>query len=262
MTLTMVTQTLWPPNHEMHLVATGTYSDVCDPSPVLNAGSMVSSNEPLNSTGDGDTEADWSVVDNGDGTFAVYVRAERKGNSDGRIYTITPSAIDGSTNTSPAVSSTVSVVHDQGTTADAGSGGNGNGKGKGKGRSKLVVPQQIVNGSGLLTLDGVLDGPQVAGALAAQGVAKFDLHQNYPNPFNPETIIQYTLTEASAVRLVIYNLTGQQVRELVNTSQGAGLYAVRWDGNDAAGQQVTSGLYLYRLEAGSQVAMRKMLLLK
>ena len=85
---------------------------------------------------------------------------------------------------------------------------------------------------------------------------------NYPNPFNPETTIRYILPEASGVRLAIYNVLGQQVRVLVDAAQGAGVYGVQWDGRDAFGSQVSSGMYLYRLETGADVAVRKMILAK
>jgi flagellar hook assembly protein FlgD len=90
----------------------------------------------------------------------------------------------------------------------------------------------------------------------------FTLSQNHPNPFNPETVIGYSLAEASNVQLAIYNIVGQEVRMLVNNSQAPGQYQVRWDGQDALGRQVTSGVYIYRLIAGSQLEMRKMILLK
>jgi len=85
---------------------------------------------------------------------------------------------------------------------------------------------------------------------------------NYPNPFNPETVIKYALPEGADVRLVIYNTLGQQVRELVNRSQAPGQYQVRWDSRDAMGRQVSSGVYFYRLVAGSNVATKRMMLLK
>ena len=88
------------------------------------------------------------------------------------------------------------------------------------------------------------------------------LEQNHPNPFNPETVIKYNLPEDVSVRLVVYNVLGQEVRELVNAAQTAGVYAVRWNGQDDLGRQVSSGLYLYRLEAGANVVMKKMLLMK
>lgn len=86
----------------------------------------------------------------------------------------------------------------------------------------------------------------------------FGLDQNHPNPFNPSTTIGYTLPEAANVRLVIYNVLGQEVRELVNDVQSAGRHQVRWDGRDAFGRQVATGLYISRLVAGTDIAIRKM----
>ena len=88
------------------------------------------------------------------------------------------------------------------------------------------------------------------------------LVQNYPNPFNPATQIAYELPEAGEVRLTIYNALGQEVRVLAQGRQEAGYYRVTWDGKDAAGRQVSSGLYFYRLTSGSFAETRKMLLLK
>ena len=85
---------------------------------------------------------------------------------------------------------------------------------------------------------------------------------NYPNPFNPSTTIRYTLPEASNVRLIIYNILGQQVRTLVNTAQSRGIYSVQWDGRDAYGRQAATGVYIYRLEASANVATRNMVFAK
>lgn len=83
-----------------------------------------------------------------------------------------------------------------------------------------------------------------------------------PNPFNPSTLIGYQLPEAGMVRLAIYNLIGQEVRELVNDRWNAGSFAATWDGTDALGRRVASGMYLYRIQAGSFSATKRMLLLK
>lgn len=100
---------IWPPNHQMVRVASGIAAmDACDQAVAL--GVTVVSNEPVNGTGDGDTAPDWNVVTNPDGTFDVFVRAERAGSGTGRIYTITVSALDASSNTSSR-SGTVSVPH-------------------------------------------------------------------------------------------------------------------------------------------------------
>lgn len=95
---------------EMHRVAARiSASDGCDLSPSLTV--TVTSNEPQNGLGDGDTSPDWEVVSNGDGTFDVWVRAERSGTGHGRVYTITATATDGSGNAISS-SATVTVPHD------------------------------------------------------------------------------------------------------------------------------------------------------
>lgn len=106
------TTELWPPNHTMHTVAAGISAvDDTDPNPSVEI--TVVSSEPDDGLGDGDTPNDWAVIDNGDGTYDVQVRAERAGNGDGRIYTITVTATDAYGNTA-VVSGEVSVSHSQG----------------------------------------------------------------------------------------------------------------------------------------------------
>lgn len=90
----------------------------------------------------------------------------------------------------------------------------------------------------------------------------FALAQNYPNPFNPSTEIAFDLPAASNVELSIYNVLGQEVRTLLNASMEAGNHSVTWDGRDGRGSQVSSGVYFYRITAGSFNATKKMLLLK
>jgi len=85
---------------------------------------------------------------------------------------------------------------------------------------------------------------------------------NFPNLFNPNTTIAYHLDEASPVWLTIYNSMGQQVRTLVQTYQLSGYYEVEWNGRDASGRPVSSGLYLYRLVNRAGVYNGRMLLLK
>ncbi len=90
----------------------------------------------------------------------------------------------------------------------------------------------------------------------------YALGGNFPNPFNPETQIHYQLPEAADVSLVVYNLLGQEVRVLVQERQDAGFCRVVWDGRDALGRSVSSGVYLTRMASGGFSSVRKMLMLK
>jgi hypothetical protein len=91
----------------------------------------------------------------------------------------------------------------------------------------------------------------------------FRLEQNYPNPFNPTTNIVYELRRSADVKLTIYNLLGQRVAVLLDKkTQIAGKHSVQWDGRDEAGNLVSSGLYIYKIEAGDFTQARKMLLMK
>ncbi len=84
----------------------------------------------------------------------------------------------------------------------------------------------------------------------------------YPNPFNPSTTISYDLPSDALISIVIYDATGQVVRQLVNEQRFAGRYQVRWDAKDNLGRSVGSGVYIAKVEAGSFSASQKMLLLK
>ncbi len=86
---------------------------------------------------------------------------------------------------------------------------------------------------------------------------EFRLEQNFPNPFNPKTAIRFQVSGASDVKLVVYDLLGREVAVLVNEKREAGRYQ---DSFDATG--LASGVYIYRLTAGSSVAARMMLLLR
>ena len=88
------------------------------------------------------------------------------------------------------------------------------------------------------------------------------LLQNYPNPFNPSTEIRYVLAVQSDVSLEVYDLLGRHVRSLASGMEAAGLHTVSWDGRDAAGREVSSGLYFYRLRTAGAVQARRMMLLR
>ncbi len=113
-------------------------------------------------------------------------------------------------------------------------------------------------------LNGVLAFFGKAGQPVGAPVAKVSfLAQNTPNPFNPTTTISYSLASAGRVTLRIYDVAGRLVRTLVDDDHApAGSREATWDGRDNSGATVASGVYFYRLEAGSFVSTKKMLLLK
>ena len=88
------------------------------------------------------------------------------------------------------------------------------------------------------------------------------LHQNYPNPFNPSTEIRFDIPTAREVRLEIYNQLGQTIRTLVDQRMKAGAYTFKWNGADARGNSVASGVYFFNLDAGNFSQIRKMTLVK
>lgn len=91
---------------------------------------------------------------------------------------------------------------------------------------------------------------------------EFVLHQNYPNPFNPETSIEYQLPRAGHVKIVVYNLRGQEVRKLIDKSHNTGNYNLTWNGRDNLGQAVRSGVYFYQIQAEGFAETKKMILLQ
>jgi hypothetical protein len=84
---------------------------------------------------------------------------------------------------------------------------------------------------------------------------RHSLSQNYPNPFNPSTTIRYELPKASQVSLAVYDILGRRVSVLVNDKRDAGVHEVKFDGT-----RLTSGVYFYRLQAGSFVETKKLVL--
>jgi hypothetical protein len=86
---------------------------------------------------------------------------------------------------------------------------------------------------------------------------QFTLNQNYPNPFNPATIISYSIPISSNVKLQVYDVLGNLVVTLVDESQEVGSYAVTFNAN-----ALSNGIYYYKIQSGSYVSVKKMLLLK
>ncbi len=121
-----------------------------------------------------------------------------------------------------------------------------------------VYPDIVWSGHGnsarLDNLSTTKDGSMTPGS--------FRLAQNYPNPFNPTTVISFSLESPGRVDLAIYNLLGQSIRTLINANMQAGDHETVWDGTDDNGMPVSSGVYFYRLQAGSFSKTMKMMLMK
>lgn len=116
-----------------------------------------------------------------------------------------------------------------------------------------INADEEIGGSALITIESPAENSLPT---------KFSLFQNYPNPFNPETTIKYQLPQQCQVKLVVYNMLGQEIRTLVNKQQEAGYFQIRWDGLDEQGYQVTTGIYFYKFEAGDFISIKKMLVTK
>ncbi|HTX19170.1 MAG TPA: T9SS type A sorting domain-containing protein [Bacteroidota bacterium] len=110
----------------------------------------------------------------------------------------------------------------------------------------------IVNGGGTLKIPVTLVPKESSGV-----PRKFFVEQNYPNPFNPTTLISYGIPKDEYVSVKVFNILGQEVRTIVAEKQSAGVYSFSFDGSG-----LSSGVYLYRIQAGSSVDIKRMMLLK
>ena len=129
---------------------------------------------------------------------------------------------------------------------------------------KWLALMRIENDGSLVFQQGIANLERILASLIPQKTA---LLANYPNPFNPETWIPYHLAQSAVVTLTIYAADGPLVRTLDLGHQPVGNYQSRnraayWDGKNAVGEAVASGLYFYTLKAGDFTATRKMLILK
>ncbi len=138
----------------------------------------------------------------------------------------------------------------------------------------LAVMQQEIVDTVIMTVQshgdpGVIQAGSLTVTLEPVGIAEsgvpptaYQLTQNTPNPFAAATTISYQLPKASEVSLKIYDATGRVVRTLVDESRKAGYYTAYWDGRDAQGVEVPTGVYFYRFRADGYREIRKMILLK
>ena len=125
---------------------------------------------------------------------------------------------------------------------------------------EMKDPTEKANVSGVVTINE--SAPSTVELNVQALPYKYDLSQNYPNPFNPTTTIKYQIPEQAKISLVVYNQLGQVVKTLVSQEQDAGYYKVRWSGDNNFGRKVASGVYLFRIQAGSFVSVKKMVFLK
>jgi hypothetical protein len=90
----------------------------------------------------------------------------------------------------------------------------------------------------------------------------FAVDQNFPNPFNPETTIKFAIPENANVTIEIFDILGKRINTIVNEFKTAASYQVKWNGTDASCKKVTSGIYIYRVQAGKFTATKKMVMVK
>ncbi len=121
-----------------------------------------------------------------------------------------------------------------------------------------VLMIEVSDGELTAVSNKVIKVSDIVTGIEEEGIPKeFKLLQNFPNPFNPTTVIKYGLPKEAHVRLTIYNVLGQEVMTLVNKNQSAGYHNVTFDATD-----LNAGIYIYKLEAGDYVSIKKMILVK
>jgi hypothetical protein len=134
--------------------------------------------------------------------------------------------------------------------------------------SGFLSPGDNQNGASFTLIAVLADGTVISVPTGVEQLVRdipdsYTLSQNYPNPFNPTTTIRFSLPKESSVRLDIYNMLGQRVATLIDNEQyGAGVYNLVWDARDAMGRPVSSGMYIYQLQADGFKQTMTMMLLK
>jgi hypothetical protein len=123
-----------------------------------------------------------------------------------------------------------------------------------RGSHLVIILPQLADGEHVAGVSPIVSGvpTQHAPHLAPE------LYQNVPNPVTSETMIRYRVSEAADVDLAVYNVLGEKVAELVEERKDPGTYEAYWNGRDAAGREVASGVYFYRLNVGDATRVRKL----
>ncbi len=222
---------LWPPNHKLHEIGvTVSATDIVDAIVSVSATAVSTETDDAKGNGDGKTTGDIRSVDpNGESTE--------------------------SSNDVPEV--VFDPVLDQLYLRAERAGGGGD--------RYYAVTVMATDGSGnrAVMRDSVYvaHDNRVAKRVASVPV-DYELLPNAPNPFNPSTLIRFTLPEATGVQLELFDVLGRSVRVLSEGVFPAGFHVREWNGTDASGHQVASGIYFARFKAGEYRAIRRMLLLR
>ena len=208
----------------------------------LNASGTVQWSKAIGGSGD---DGAYSIVQTTDGGFALAGYTKSFGSGSGDFYIVkldsngfTCGDITSLTSTATAPSPTITTPNSTVITLNP----------------IITSPTPTVSFGGTITDICSLVGIEQD---ANEIPASFDLHQNYPNPFNPSTSISFNLPSRSFVSLKIFDVNGKEVTTLVNQELAAGNYSRKWDASD-----LTSGVYFYRLQAGSFSETKKLILLK
>ncbi len=129
-----------------------------------------------------------------------------------------------------------------------------------------VTTSEPIDLSGLVVEARDLDNKNLTFQLAAEPILVlpkvYRLASNYPNPFNPQTTIAFDLPEAQDVRLMVYDIKGRLIKELVSKQMEAGSHTVLWNGTDRSGHRMASGVYFYQINAGPLHETKRMMLVK
>ena len=128
--------------------------------------------------------------------------------------------------------------------------------------SQLVATDEYLYKTGSTINSHQIPLPQLHTDLDNPLPVEFTLYHNYPNPFNPATTLSYELPEATFVTITIYDMKGRIINDLVRNQQNAGYWSMQWNATNNAGQPVSAGVYLYKIQAGEFSRTRKMILLK
>lgn len=240
---------MWPPNHKYDTFSASdcvvsiedNVDGTIDPDAASFASGSSDEPEDVGGNGDGHTLNDIAFSNV---CKSVHLRAERQGGGNGRVYNITVEVSDQAGNVGQAVC-VFEVPHDQSGPSAIDDG-----------------PAYTLDcvGDEVFAQGGKAGAPPVVGGFEL--VTEYGLRQNVPNPFNPTTTISFALPQAGNVTLNVYNSAGQLVRTLYSGAKGSGIHQVTWDGRADNGAKVASGVYFYRLVAGSYVETKRMVLLK